>query len=62
MKSANSKKSGARYCSSLVSAMEIIRFHSTLGVSLKQTHKATTFFRTWTGRKSIESSLAGELS
>ena len=61
-KSVNSKKSRTRYCSKFVSAMEIIRFQSTLGLSLKQTHKAATFFRTWTGHKSIESSLAGKLS
>ena len=42
--------------------MEIIRLHSTLGLSLKQTHKAATLFRSWTGRKSIELVLAGKLS
>ena len=42
--------------------MEIIRFQSTLGLSLKQTHKGATFFQTWTGRKSIASSLTGKLS
>ena len=61
-KSVNFKKSSAYYCSNPVSAIEIIRFQSTLGLSSKQTHKATTFFRTWADRKSIESSLAGKLS
>ena len=49
-KGVNSKKSRAHYCSNPVSAKEIIRFESTLGLSLKQT------------RTSVESSLAGKLS
>ena len=61
-KSINSEKSRARYCSNPVSKMEVIRFQSTFCFSLKQTDKAATFFRTWTGRKSIQLSLARKLS
>ena len=42
--------------------MEIIRFQSALGLFIKQTHKAATFYRTWTARKSICSSLVRKLS